>query len=245
MDGNEIWDAHYESKKLLIDHINQETNLGFHVDRFTIGFARRFTAYKRPDLLLMDIEKLKAIADKVGDIQVVYAGKAHINDQNGKEIIKKVWQLGKDLAAQDSRLKIVFLEQYDMLLSKMMVSGCDVWLNTPQRPYEASGTSGMKAALNAVPHFSTIDGWWLEGHIEGVTGWSIGAHPQDSDFDDDGNPQKDADDLYMKLENKIIPLFYGDRMKWAEIMRHCIAMNASFFNTYRMAEQYMSNAYLN
>jgi starch phosphorylase len=240
----DIWNAHYEAKKNLIDEVNQRTNAGFHIERFTIGYARRFTAYKRPDLLLFDINRLKDVAQKVGDIQIVFAGKAHTQDFQGKEIIKKVIYMARDLNAQNCKVKIVFLEHYDMKLARLMVSGCDVWLNTPQRPYEASGTSGMKAALNGVPHFSTLDGWWIEGHIENVTGWSIGAHPHDKDFNEDGDSSKDAYDMYDKLEKIIIPTFYGNREKWIEIMRHSIALNASFFNTYRMAQQYVTNAYL-
>lgn len=240
----EVWNAHLEAKKILIDEVNTRENVGFHVDKFTIGYARRFTAYKRPDLILFDVERLKAIAEKAGSIQLIFAGKAHKQDCNGKEIIKRVVNLSKEINKQDLKVKIVFLEHYDMRLAKLMVSGCDVWLNNPQRPYEASGTSGMKAAVNGVPHFSTLDGWWLEGHIEGVTGWSIGAHPQDPGFQEDSTPDDEAADLYKKLEEVIIPTFYNNRDKWIEMMRHCIAMNGSFFNTYRMAQQYISGAYL-
>ena len=244
MPKDDVWQAHDDAKNLLIDEINQRANVGFDSNRFTIGYARRFTAYKRPDLLLFDIERLKSIAEQKGDIQVVYAGKAHQADQNGKDIIKRVVHLAREINAQNCKLKIIFLDGYDMRLAKLMVSGCDVWLNTPQRPYEASGTSGMKAALNGVPHFSTLDGWWLEGHIEHTTGWSIGAHPHDPDFKHDPDPRDEAEDLYNKLENVVLPCFYGDRDKWINIMRHCIAINGSFFNTYRMAQQYIAGAYL-
>lgn len=243
IDKEKIWDAHYAAKRELIDYVNTQTNGGFHVDRFTIGYARRFTAYKRPDLILYDIERLKRIAEEKGDIQIIFAGKAHSKDMVGKEVIRRVIELSRQLQSQGGRLRILFLPQYDMLLAKRLVSGCDVWLNTPQRPYEASGTSGMKAAINGVPHFSTIDGWWLEGRIEGETGWSIGAHPHDPDFDKDIDAGKDADDLYRKLEEIIVPTFYGNRKRWMEIMRHCISMNASFFNTHRVTQQYIANAY--
>jgi starch phosphorylase len=239
-----LWEAHEKSKQSLMDCINSSSNLGFHPARFTIGYARRFTEYKRPDLILSDISRLVQVAQKVGDIQVIFAGKAHPADYRGKELIKKVFQTCKEVNAQDTPLKMVFIPGYDMQLAKKMVAGCDVWLNTPQRPFEASGTSGMKAALNGVPHFSTLDGWWLEGHIENVTGWSIGEHPHDAKGQPDTNTQADAADLYSKLKSTIIPTFYGNRPKWGEIMRHCIAINASFFNTYRMAQQYIANAYL-
>ena len=241
---DKIWNAHMDAKRILIEEVNQKTSAGFSQDRFTIGFARRFTAYKRPDLLIHDVEWLKAIADRVGDIQIVFAGKAHPQDYAGKDLIKRIIHTARWINSQNCHVKMEFLEQYDMRLSKIMTSGCDLWLNTPQRPYEASGTSGMKAALNGVPQLSTLDGWWLEGHIENVTGWSIGAHPHDPDFTRDTDETKDAADLYGKLEQQIIPTFYGNRDKWTEIMRHCIAINASFFNSVRMAEQYVTNAYL-
>ncbi|MBN2142651.1 alpha-glucan family phosphorylase [Candidatus Woesearchaeota archaeon] len=241
---DELWSAHLEAKKILMDEINQKTNVGFQISRFTIGYARRFTAYKRPDLILLEIEKLKKVAEKVGDIQIVFAGKAHSQDTQGKEIIKKVFQTAKDVNSQNCKVKIVFMEHYDMRLASILVAGCDVWLNTPQRPYEASGTSGMKAALNGVPHLSTLDGWWLEGHIENLTGWSLGPNPSDPGFKDDYDPSDEAKDLYEKLEKIIIPTFYGNQEKWVDIMKHCIALNGSFFNTHRMAEQYITNAYL-
>jgi len=239
----DIWDAHMQKKKEFIDEINRQTGSGFHELRFTIGCARRFTPYKRPDMILSDIERLKEVASHVGDIQIIFAGKAHVRDFAGKELIKKVITISKKVNQENSRLKIVFLENYDMALAQKMVAGCDAWLNNPQRPLEASGTSGMKAALNGVPHISTLDGWWLEGHIEGVTGWSLGPHPNDPEFNTDPDMTDEASDLYKKLEEIIIPTFYGNRDRWMEIMRYCIAINASFFNSYRMAQQYITNAY--
>ncbi|MFH1649085.1 MAG: alpha-glucan family phosphorylase [Candidatus Woesearchaeota archaeon] len=238
-----FWNAHEEAKFALIEEINKRTNAGFHPARFTLGYARRFTAYKRPDLVLFDVERLKAIADKVGDVQIVFAGKAHAQDKQGKELLKKVMHEAKIINEQNSRLKVVFLEGYDLRLAQVLVSGCDAWLNTPQRPFEASGTSGMKAALNGVPQISTLDGWWLEGHIENVTGWSLGPSKEEPGFGTDLTMDDEARDLYEKLENKIIPVFYGNNEKWIGIMRHCVAINGSFFNTKRMAEQYISNAY--
>ncbi len=137
----------------------------------TVGFARRATTYKRGDLLFTDIERLKGISSGVGSFQVIYAGKAHPKDQGGKELMKRIFQAKEQLKHD---VKIAYLENYDMKLGMMITSGVDLWLNTPQPPMEASGTSGMKAALNGVPNLSVLDGWWIEGHIEGVTGWSIG-----------------------------------------------------------------------
>jgi starch phosphorylase len=241
----DILDAHMEAKKQLIDEVNQKTNMKFDPLRFTIGYARRFTEYKRPDLILQDIDRLKQVAEKVGDIQIIFAGKAHAKDYRGKELIKKVIQIANKINSENCRVKMVFLQNYDMLVARKMVAGCDIWLNNPQRPLEASGTSGMKAALNGVPQASTLDGWWLEGCVENITGWSLGPHPQDAEFREDSDMKDEARDLYEKLENVIIPTFYGNKDKWADIMRHCIAINASFFNTYRMAQQYMANAYIN
>jgi glycogen phosphorylase len=241
--NQEIWDAHQAAKEALIKEINDIHNAGFHPARFTIGFARRFTEYKRPGLLLWDLARLKQIADKVGDIQVVFAGKAHSQDGRGKELIHEINQAVRMTNAEDCKVRMTFLEHYDMRIARSMVGGCDVWLNTPQRPYEASGTSGMKAALNGVPHLSTLDGWWLEGHVEGITGWSIGPHPREPGFTCDNDVCDEAKDLYDKLESLIIPKFYGDRDRWTDIMKHTIAMNGSFFNTFRMAQQYIANAY--
>ncbi|MFA5797669.1 MAG: alpha-glucan family phosphorylase [Candidatus Woesearchaeota archaeon] len=239
----ELWNAHMQAKKELIEEINTKTGAEFHELRFTIGCARRFTPYKRPDMILGDIKKLKEIAKKVGDIQIVFAGKAHAKDYAGKDLIKHVIRLSREINKEEGPLKIVFLENYDIGLAQKMVAGCDVWLNNPQRPLEASGTSGMKAAMNGVPHLSTLDGWWLEGHIEGVTGWSLGPHPNDPGFNNDPDAIDEALDLYTKLEQTIIPTFYGNHDAWIRIMGYVIAVNASFFNSYRMAQQYITNAY--
>jgi len=234
--GNEIWNTHQKAKEELIHCINQKNYSGFDKDVFTIGFARRATAYKRADLIFHDINRLIDIAKRKGKIQLVFAGKAHPKDNSGKELIHKIIY-----ASQQTKehIKIIYLENYDMDLGKMLTSGVDLWLNTPRKPKEASGTSGMKAAHNGVPSFSILDGWWVEGCIEGITGWSIGSAANFESID-----QEEADSLYLKLERDIIPTYYHQREKWNNIMRHCIAINASFFNTHRMVLQYVSNAYL-
>jgi glycogen phosphorylase len=234
----EIWKAHVEEKRRLVQHVNHETNVGMDPDALTIGFARRAATYKRADLLFKDIERLKSIASKTGTLQVIYSGKAHPQDGGGKELIKHIFQ-DKELLKND--IKIVYLENYDLELGKMMTSGVDVWLNTPQPPMEASGTSGMKAALNGIPSLSILDGWWIEGCIEGITGWSIGRNTKRTE---EGHERsEDAASLYEKLEGTILPLFYHDRDRFIEIMLHCIALNGSFFNTQRMLQQYVVNAY--
>jgi glycogen phosphorylase len=234
----EVWQAHAQAKKSLIRFVNQETNAGMDVDFLTLGFARRAAPYKRADLLFSDMDRLKAISAKAHGLQIIYAGKAHPQDTSGKELIQRIYHAKEALR---SKIKIAYLENYSMEMGRMMTGGVDVWLNTPQPPLEASGTSGMKAAINGVPSFSVLDGWWVEGNIEGVTGWSIGA----MEIDPQGarNHSHDADALYEKLEKVIIPLFYEKRDEFLDVMRHAIALNGSFFNTHRMLQQYVVKAY--
>lgn len=231
----DIRQAHAQAKKDLLQHIKWLTGTQLDEKAFTLGFARRATGYKRADLLFTDPERLKEIARRVGPFQLVYAGKAHPRDEAGKAIIRRIFEAAAVLAHD---VRVVYLENYDMALGKLICSGVDIWLNTPLRPQEASGTSGMKAAINGVPSFSVLDGWWIEGHIEGATGWSIG--------DRDGienNSAAEAHSLYEKLEKIILPLFYNAPDDYAKVMRSAIAMNGSFFNTQRMISQYVRNAY--
>ena len=211
--------------------VGQETLLDY--ETFTVGFARRATLYKRMDLVFSDINRLRCICEKRGKIQFIFSGKSHPQDWQGKELIRKVFEFSRQLK---DKMKIVYLGNYDMDIAKALVSGVDLWLNTPKRPNEASGTSGMKAAHNGVPSLSVLDGWWIEGCIEGITGWSIGSKAVNDD-------QQDAEDLYRKLE-EIISIFYKDRDSWIQVMRSAISFNASFFNTHRMVQQYGLNAYL-
>jgi starch phosphorylase len=233
----EIWSAHQQQKKRLIAFVNRETNAGMDIDVLTIGYARRMTAYKRPDLLFHDVGVLDRIAEQAGPFQVIYAGKAHPLDHAGKQLIRHVFESKRSL----KRVRVAYLENYDMDLARLVTSGVDVWLNTPAPPLEASGTSGMKAALNGVPSLSILDGWWLEGCIEGITGWSIGEDRRDPPAQPDGD--KDARSLYSKLEQTVIPAFYERRKQFLDIMRHAIALNGSFFNTQRMLQQYVLRAY--
>jgi starch phosphorylase len=234
---NELWDAHVNAKKRLLEHVGR-TNPGMEIDALTIGFARRAATYKRADLLFTDTERLRSIASKIGHLQVIYAGKAHPQDQGGKEIIKRIFA-AKEALRND--IRIAYIEDYGLELGALITSGVDVWLNTPEPPLEASGTSGMKAALNGIPSFSVLDGWWVEGHIEGITGWSIGKDGKRSGQSQDRS--EDAASLYEKLENTILPLFYHDRDRFIGVMLHCIALNGSFFNTQRMLQQYVVKAY--
>ena len=234
----EIWQAHMAAKTHLLSLVKEQTNISLSADVLTIGFARRATAYKRADLVFSNLDWLTAIAQQAGALQFVFAGKAHPKDYGGKELIRRIFEVSQQL---QNRISIVFLENYDLDLARSIVAGVDVWLNTPQRPMEASGTSGMKAAHNGVPSFSILDGWWIEGHLEGITGWAIGSQePEDSA----ALNWQDAEDLYHKLQDLIVPMFYHDRDRWIEVMRHAIALNASYFNTHRMVQQYVTNAYL-
>jgi len=228
----EIASAHAASKQLLVDTVAQRAGVVLRPDVFTIGFARRAATYKRADLLFADPERLVRCAHERGGLQIIYSGKAHPADEPGKAKIRHVIELAKKL--NSDALHIVYLENYEWTLGALLTGGVDVWLNTPKRPYEASGTSGMKAALNGVPSLSILDGWWIEGWIEGVTGWAIEDHEDEA---------AEANSLYDHLEHVLLPLYYEQPHQWRRIMRSTIALNGSFFNTQRMLEQYVVNAY--
>lgn len=230
---HEIDDAHRHAKQGLLDEIGRRTGRAFELGPLTIGFARRAAAYKRADLLFADIAWLKAIAERAGPLQIVYAGKAHPQDMEGRAVIQRVFAAQ---AALGDSVRAVYLENYDMTLASQTVAGVDLWLNTPVRPMEASGTSGMKAALNGVPSLSILDGWWIEGCVEGVTGWAIGRDPTG------GDGANDVQALYEALE-QVAVLFYSYPELYARVRRSAISLNGSFFNTQRMLAQYALNAY--
>ncbi len=236
---DELWTAHLSAKKDLCDFVKKTASVELNPDVLTIGFARRFTSYKRADLIFSNLERLVE-AGKKGRFQIVFAGKAHPKDLPGKEIIKRIIEFSKTI---DDHIKIVFLKNYNIAMALKLVSGVDVWLNTPLRPHEASGTSGMKAAHNGVINFSVLDGWWIEGHIEGVTGWSIGPKSTESSLTNTTDTA-DAEDLYHKLENIIIPTFYHDKNQWIKIMKNSISKIAYYFNSHRMMRRYVTDAYL-
>ncbi|MFZ0630432.1 MAG: alpha-glucan family phosphorylase [Acidobacteriaceae bacterium] len=229
---NEIVEAHAGAKQELLKTVRERTGVELRPNIFTIGFARRAATYKRADFLFTDPERLRRMAEQQGGMQIVYAGKAHPADEPGKAKIRRVIELSHEL--RESALQIVYLENYEWKLGALLTGGVDLWLNTPRRPYEASGTSGMKAALNGVPSLSVLDGWWIEGWIEGVTGWAIDDHDEESG---------EAESLYGHMEKVILPMFYQDQGQWRRVMHSTIALNGSFFNTQRMLEQYVINAY--
>lgn len=234
----EIRRAHMTAKGTLIGHVNAVVNTKMDVDYFTIGFARRAAPYKRAALLVSDPARLKRIVEKVGPIQIIYAGKAHPKDETGKQIIERIYRAAEELR---DAVRVCYLANYDLYLARLLTAGSDLWVNTPQPPLEASGTSGMKAALNGVPSLSVLDGWWIEGHIEGVTGWAIGDLRHAGDGRDEWALH--AESLYAKLESTIVPMYYSDREAYARVMRNAIAMNGSFFNAHRMVQQYVLKAY--
>ena len=227
-----IWEAHTQAKQHLIDKVQALTGIALKPDIPILGFARRMTAYKRPDMLFSDIERLRAIARKY-PLQIVLAGKAHPRDENGKRLIEQLYAYARALA---NTIPVVYLPDYDLALAQTLTAGADVWLNTPLPPLEASGTSGMKAAFNGVPNLSVLDGWWIEGCIEDITGWAIG----DATGMVDGNARA----LYDKLEQVVLPLYYGHSDGgWLKVMKGAISKNASYFNSHRMMRRYATEAY--
>jgi starch phosphorylase len=239
--AEDVWSSHLIAKHELLETVREKTGMQFDPEVFTIGFARRATGYKRADLILSDLDRLRQMAKNSGPFQIIYAGKAHPNDRGGKDIIRQIFKAKKALR---KTVSIVFLDDYNLDLGGKITSGVDLWLNTPQFPLEASGTSGMKAALNGVPSLSILDGWWVEGHIEGVTGWSIGEARREATAVVATDNAAEAESLYSKLESIILPMYYNERSKFLGVMQHAIAINGSFFNTQRMVQQYITDAYL-
>jgi glycogen phosphorylase len=228
----EVAAAHDESKRRLFQEIYDRTGVELKSEVFTIGFARRVATYKRADLLFSDPERLVRCAEAFGGLQILYGGKAHPHDEPAKSLIRRIFEVAREI--NPDAVKVIYLENYEWELAARLTAGVDLWLNTPRRPYEASGTSGMKAALNGVPSLSILDGWWIEGCVEGFTGWAI---------PDRDTQEEEVAALYGRLESTILPLYYRQPEQWREVMRSSIALNGSFFNTHRMLQQYMANAY--
>lgn len=231
----EIREAHLEAKKSLLAEVERRTSQVLDLNVMTLGFARRAATYKRGDLIFRDRDRLRWIARTVGGLQIIFGGKAHPRDGGGKELIRQITAHARALGDQ---VKVVYVEDFDWQWAPLLYSGVDLWLNTPKRPQEASGTSGMKAALNGVPSLSILDGWWVEGCLEGVTGWGFADRPGLSD-----DEAYEAGSLYHKLERVIVPMFYSNPDAYARVMRGAIAANGSFFNTHRMVGQYLDNAW--
>ncbi|HEV7799820.1 MAG TPA: alpha-glucan family phosphorylase [Burkholderiales bacterium] len=224
---SDLWGAHEKAKADLCQFVSEHTGVVLDPAKPIIGFARRMTGYKRPDLLFGDLKRLMSIAEKY-PFQLVFSGKAHPADSAGKDSLVHIHQAIRELSG---RVPVVFLPNYDMAVAQVLVAGADVWLNNPLPPLEASGTSGMKAAVNGGLNLSMLDGWWVEGCIEGVTGWSI----------DDAT---DAGPLYDKLERIVLPLYYENRTQWVWMMKQAVSKIACYFNSHRMMRRYAAEAYL-
>ncbi|HXZ86263.1 MAG TPA: alpha-glucan family phosphorylase [Myxococcota bacterium] len=232
-----VQQAHAGAKRALVERLAGQLGAKLELERPILGLARRMTQYKRVDLLFRDLGRLEKIAADCGGLQVVVGGKAHPRDLGGKEMVRRLAQIAR---AASGALRVVFVPDYGWEWARFLVSGSDLWINTPEPPLEASGTSGMKAAVNGVPSFSILDGWWAEGWIEGVTGWAIERHPGHAD--DARDAALASESLYEKLELIILPVL-AEPARFAEIMRNAIALNASYFNSERMLDQYVVRAY--
>jgi len=240
---SEVQAAHAHAKQALFDEVSRRRSVRLDPAALTLGVARRATPYKRNDLLLSRPDALRAIVDRVGPLQVLYSGKAHPRDRLGKTLIEHVNAAAEELAGD---VTVVYLEDYGMSLASLLVSGVDVWVNNPVAPHEASGTSGMKAALNGVPSLSILDGWWVEGYVEGVTGWAVGADLGPGGNQRIGDPETDGDDateLHHVLGDVVAPLYYRRPDAFASVCRSTMALNGSFFTTQRMVREYAARAY--
>jgi starch phosphorylase len=237
----ELWEAHTRCKAKLIHHIAAAHQVRLDPEVFTIGFGRRATAYKRADLIFRDVDRLRKIAAGACPFQIVFGGKAHPRDEPGKALIRQIFEAKKRL---EPNVRIVYLPNYDIDVAQIMIPGVDLWLNTPQPPHEASGTSGMKAALNGVPSLSILDGWWIEGCVENLTGWAIDAGHKGRKSRKVDTSARDAAALYDKLQNVVLPMYYHDRPQYLRIMLFALALNGSFFNTQRMLQEYLLKAYM-
>ncbi|MFC1652728.1 alpha-glucan family phosphorylase [Planctomycetota bacterium] len=230
-----LWEAHQVNKTKLIKQINRSAITPFDPQAFTIGFARRATAYKRADLIFQRLNQLQNIAAKQGKIQFVFAGKAHPKDLDGQRLIRKVVETAQRLAPG---IPIAYLPNYNIALAQVLIPGVDLWLNTPEPPMEASGTSGMKAVVNGIPNLSILDGWWIEGCVENLTGWAIGPLPTDK-------PKTQgyyATALIKKLAH-VVDCYYQNRDHYQQVMRNTLALNGAYFNTQRMVKEYCLKAY--
>lgn len=234
--SNNLWTNHIKNKRKLISFVKERNEIELNENSLLIGFSRRAAPYKRSNLIFSDMKIISPLL-KDGKIQIVFSGKAHPLDDTGKDIIKNLVNFSKQYPSS-----VVFLENYDMTIGKLLTQGSDVWLNNPRRPLEASGTSGMKAAMNGVLNLSTLDGWWPEACRDGINGWQFGDGLQSDDiyFID----KHDANALYEVLMNKVIPTFYLERKKWISMMKNSILSTKDYFSVKRMLEEYYSKIYI-
>ncbi len=234
--GHDLWQPHQELKKELLNFVHHKKGIRLRDDRLLVGFARRAAPYKRSDLIFRDTEVIEHLMEE-GKLQLLFSGKAHPNDVNGKNIISFLVQMERRYPET-----VVFLENYDMTIAQLMVKGCDVWLNNPVRPLEASGTSGMKAAMNGVLNLSVEDGWVAEGPQHGISGWLIGHEGLDSDDEGERN-RKDLLALHRILLEEVLPTYYEDRRSWTNMMYASIDMSHWQFSSGRMILEYYNVLY--
>lgn len=235
-EGGDLWATHKEIKNELIGFIEERSGIALNPDNLLIGFSRRAAPYKRSDLIFSQPDIIEPYL-KDGKIQIVFSGKAHPLDDNGKKIVSNLVAMMKKYPKS-----VVFLENYDMTIGAQLTRGSDIWLNNPRRPLEASGTSGMKAAMNGVLNCSILDGWWPEACIDGENGWQIGEGFETTDFA--VLDKHDSDALYDTLLNRVLPTFYENREKWVEMMRKSIETTRTEFATKRMLDEYYSRMYI-
>ncbi|MEQ8156290.1 MAG: alpha-glucan family phosphorylase [Clostridiaceae bacterium] len=233
---NKLWERHMKNKKALIDFVYERNGVKLDADKLLIGFSRRAAPYKRSNLIFSDPQKIDPLL-KSGKLQIVFSGKAHPLDNGGKEIVENIVKTSKQYPGS-----VVFLENYDMTIGAMLTKGSDVWLNNPRRPLEASGTSGMKAAMNGVLNCSILDGWWPEACEDGINGWQFGDGFESEDYEKLDEHDKDA--LYKVLLDKVIPTYYENRNKWIDMMAASINSTKGFFSVKRMLEEYFQLMYM-
>lgn len=231
--GQDLWKPHMQAKQELVDEVAVRTGIQLNPNALLIGFARRAAPYKRANLIFQDQSVIEPLL-REGKIQLIFSGKAHPHDDNGKNIISSVVAMSRRYPNS-----VVFLPNYDMKIGRLLTRGCDVWLNNPRRPQEASGTSGMKSAMNGVLNLSVLDGWWPEGCKHGVTGWQIG-----NAYEGPGQDEHDLRSLYQVLLDEVVPTYYFNRPRWLEMMRASISMSHYQFSSERMLKEYYVRMYL-
>lgn len=235
INGLDLLSIHQKNKEDLINFIDKRNGVKLDKDVLLIGFSRRAAPYKRSDFIFSKEEIIRPLLEE-GKLQIVFSGKAHPLDDTGKEIVANIVKLTKEYPNS-----VVFLQNYDMEIGKMLTRGSDVWLNNPRRPLEASGTSGMKSSMNGVLNMSILDGWWPEACKDEINGWQIGNGFQSENVEE--LDKNDLDSLYNVLLNKVIPTYYGDKKKWENMMRESIISTKDFFSVERMLKEYFEKLY--
>lgn len=235
--SQQLWETHQKNKVRMLRQIERRCRVKLNPDVLTIGFARRAATYKRGDLVFRHMELLTPLLES-GRLQLIFSGKAHPNDMEGKEIVAKLYAMSKDYPGS-----VVFVQDYDMEIGALLTRGCDVWLNNPRRPMEACGTSGMKAAVNGVLNFSTLDGWWDEYCQHGINGWQIGDIPAE-DQPQESQDEADSQSLYETLLHEVVPTYYDNREKWLDMMTNSITTSSERFSAGRMLQDYLEMMYL-